>query len=616
MIVTILYDHQIAQVILLNLISIIMLVYISIQRPMKETFNLIENLTYEVLIFTVNIIVTLFAFIDDKVEANNASRDRLGKAIIIINVVIQISTSVFGLLGIVLNIIAYCKSRKLKNNQAKIDWLNLFMVPFTDQGMEFGLEHHNHQSNTKSRLTGNNNKDKMKPRRKGRDNIYIIKNLISTIDHSNIKIDGDQTEINLVSLKNKVDSPNKSQGELLRDHETLIPINKTIKKLIKLNVDRTCNDSQLGSPLPLMDLKNNSENSLSFIHNTGSPLSAAQFNNKARFFPRDANTIQQHATLQSYQKDQPSLQIIHSKTNLNIEKANSTEMGDNGKSPSSLDSVKWESHTEISLHTSSQTDWASHREQNASTSSQRELPKGRHPAIDLRKKLLINKVQQKFKSPQSEEMSSKEHQILLNQTLQNLMPSKPEVKDLEESKIKKQALLSRSLQRFRILRTDGKNPKSSELENQGQSILNESLQITKSPESQPSSSSPKSADAEQKVAKLSISLLEADLRQDISRKNKKLKTILESSRGRSLQDVNEKPQSKKSLSPVKSSNIKNIESIHSKLSQSVTIPSSGSAQFKGLDSRSPDSDFLKRRADILRAPNSARVLSQTSTTFD
>lgn len=63
-IIAFLFDHPVAQAVLLVLLSLAMFIYMQVYKPFKRKINLIEVSIYEVCVFTTNFLVFILAAAD------------------------------------------------------------------------------------------------------------------------------------------------------------------------------------------------------------------------------------------------------------------------------------------------------------------------------------------------------------------------------------------------------------------------------------------------------------------------------------------------------------------------------------------------------------------------
>ncbi len=131
-----LFDHPLAQAILIVLMSFLMLAFLSIQRPHKKTFELIKAITFESIIFVVNISILILAIMDHKGVYMKEERVRLGDVIILANTLFHVVVVLFIAIEIVFRVIkAYRISKKIESRGVQF-WTKIIVTLFEPEDME------------------------------------------------------------------------------------------------------------------------------------------------------------------------------------------------------------------------------------------------------------------------------------------------------------------------------------------------------------------------------------------------------------------------------------------------------------------------------------------------
>mmetsp|Transcript_26348 Transcript_26348/g.23256 ORF Transcript_26348/g.23256 Transcript_26348/m.23256 type:complete len:105 (+) Transcript_26348:1072-1386(+) len=103
--------------------SFMMLVYLILKKPFKKTVNLLQLITYEVIILVVNVLVLIMAIWDKQGIENTEMRENFGYVIILGNVVFMLAAIGFLIAKFVLGVkMAYKITKRNKVKGRKI-WL-------------------------------------------------------------------------------------------------------------------------------------------------------------------------------------------------------------------------------------------------------------------------------------------------------------------------------------------------------------------------------------------------------------------------------------------------------------------------------------------------------------
>ena len=100
-IIGVFYQFPIAQMTLLTLINVVMIAYVAVLKPMKETLNMVESLVFELLLFVVNVSVLIYTIIDKKVERNAPIRNQIGSVIVVTNLLVRLVSLLFVLYSMI-----------------------------------------------------------------------------------------------------------------------------------------------------------------------------------------------------------------------------------------------------------------------------------------------------------------------------------------------------------------------------------------------------------------------------------------------------------------------------------------------------------------------------------
>ena len=136
MVIGYLFNHPLAQAILIVLMSFMMLAFLSIQRPYRKTFELIKAITYESILFVVNICILVLAIMDHRGLYMKEERVRLGDVIILTNTLFNVVAVVFIGIEIVLRSIKAYKISKQIKNRGLAFWIKMLVTLFEPQDLE------------------------------------------------------------------------------------------------------------------------------------------------------------------------------------------------------------------------------------------------------------------------------------------------------------------------------------------------------------------------------------------------------------------------------------------------------------------------------------------------
>jgi len=99
-ILTTLFDHPLTECVLILLMSIGMMTYLLIKKPFNELAAMIQQVVLELITLAVSISVLILAVFDSKNSEAFNQRERIGKALIIMNMIFNLFVILFMLLGL------------------------------------------------------------------------------------------------------------------------------------------------------------------------------------------------------------------------------------------------------------------------------------------------------------------------------------------------------------------------------------------------------------------------------------------------------------------------------------------------------------------------------------
>ena len=126
LIIATLVDLPILQTILMTSLSLVLVIYIVAKRPFKYKVDLAQNLTYELIILTVNIALLSFAVLDGNHEEKIGARNNLANLIIVCSVMFTFLSLFFILLKLVIIGLQFYngyKQKKAISKKGKLDHL-------------------------------------------------------------------------------------------------------------------------------------------------------------------------------------------------------------------------------------------------------------------------------------------------------------------------------------------------------------------------------------------------------------------------------------------------------------------------------------------------------------
>ena len=127
------YDYPLLQALMIIVINGIMAVYLIVMRPLKAKINLIQQITFEVLLLIFNTCVCILAINDAKGNQAIELRNTVGEIIIVLNIIVPFLSTGFILLKIIVIVVEtiknYRKSKKKSLPQIVINKPNRGAVP-------------------------------------------------------------------------------------------------------------------------------------------------------------------------------------------------------------------------------------------------------------------------------------------------------------------------------------------------------------------------------------------------------------------------------------------------------------------------------------------------------
>jgi len=160
LIIGFLYKYPVLQGCLLVLLSMSVFSFLLYKKPVKDPVNFFVLITYETLVFLVNICVLIIAILDSEDAGGDSSQnqmhDLVSNILLILNGIINICSNAFMYVYLMWNAWGFYKiNKKTPGFESKLVWLNLFVTPYQNPGMDFDEFSFNPSSPEKSSsLTG------------------------------------------------------------------------------------------------------------------------------------------------------------------------------------------------------------------------------------------------------------------------------------------------------------------------------------------------------------------------------------------------------------------------------------------------------------------------------
>ena len=123
LIIAVLMEYPMIQTILMVAISLVLVIYLVWKRPFRSKIDLAQNLSYEVVLLTVNIALLSFATLDGADEEKIGTRNSLGEVIIVCSMIFTFLPLVFTVLKMIVLGLQFYK--EYAQNQAQKESLAL-----------------------------------------------------------------------------------------------------------------------------------------------------------------------------------------------------------------------------------------------------------------------------------------------------------------------------------------------------------------------------------------------------------------------------------------------------------------------------------------------------------
>ena len=137
LLVGLLYMSPLVQTTQFLILSILMLYYICIRRPMKDPIGLIVAAVYEVLTFVINLCAFILAVCQSTKTLTLDIQTRMSETILITNTAINTCSSIFTWVYIAYAMWGAFKVSRVPGISGKTTWLYVFVAPYSNPGMDF-----------------------------------------------------------------------------------------------------------------------------------------------------------------------------------------------------------------------------------------------------------------------------------------------------------------------------------------------------------------------------------------------------------------------------------------------------------------------------------------------
>jgi len=132
------YAYPMIQTIQYLLWSLVMMYILLRKRPIIDRFGYIVGLTYETLVFIVNVCLVILVGTSKTNHLSESTQYTLSKTVLVCNSLVYFFSSLFSWIYILTGIIsAYKTSKKKKGMAAKTAWLTVPVSPYSNPGMDF-----------------------------------------------------------------------------------------------------------------------------------------------------------------------------------------------------------------------------------------------------------------------------------------------------------------------------------------------------------------------------------------------------------------------------------------------------------------------------------------------
>jgi len=113
-ILTTLFEHPLAQTIIILVLNLIILTFLFWKQPFKKIFGFIQQLFYEIVTLAVNISVIVLAAKDAESAKASDLRERIGKLVIVTNLVFNFTVIAFLIYGLIMSAKEYYQEFQAK----------------------------------------------------------------------------------------------------------------------------------------------------------------------------------------------------------------------------------------------------------------------------------------------------------------------------------------------------------------------------------------------------------------------------------------------------------------------------------------------------------------------
>jgi len=89
------FEYPLIQTLIFFILTCLMIAYLLIKKPFESTFDLIQQMFFEIISFAVSICVLINAFIDTGDHIATSTRNSIGKTVIVFNMIFNFGTALF-----------------------------------------------------------------------------------------------------------------------------------------------------------------------------------------------------------------------------------------------------------------------------------------------------------------------------------------------------------------------------------------------------------------------------------------------------------------------------------------------------------------------------------------
>ena len=210
MIIGYLFEYPLLQAIMITIMSFLMLTYLIVLRPYKETSHLVKLIGDETIVFIVNICVLILAVMDALGSEAYADRVRLGNAVIALNIIFNISAFVFLIFETIVRLVKVYEIFKTSKVREFSFWRRILFVFSEQEGLELEEKPLDYTLQP------------AKPLKKERSAKLLIDTSNSTSFHRKLVPDDDKQPDSPYYIPCKNDSPTKTSINAIADHSISI----------------------------------------------------------------------------------------------------------------------------------------------------------------------------------------------------------------------------------------------------------------------------------------------------------------------------------------------------------------------------------------------------------